>query len=113
TSPTNVFPTTTTIPGSGTNFTLTLPANSLSVLKLTTSGINNYTNLLLQFTSPINTDQAVASTVWGQQSGTWFNLTINTNHAIAWSSANTNVATVDNAGNVTGLASGTTTITAT
>jgi len=113
TAPTNVFPVTTTIPGSGTNFTITLPANSLSVLKLGASGVNNYTNLLLQFTSPISTGQAVASTVWGQQSGSWFNLTANTNHAISWSSANTNIAVVDGAGNVTGLASGTTTIMAT
>ena len=112
-SPTYVFPVTNTIANSGTNFTLTLPANSLSVLRLTTSGINSYTNLLLQFASPINNGQLVASTVWGQQSGNWINLTANANHAISYASANTNIARVDINGNVTGVGSGSTSIIAT
>ena len=101
------------IANAGTNFTLTLPANSLSILRLTASGINSYTNLLLQFTSPIYTGQSVASTVWGQQSGNWINLTTNANHAITYASANTNIAVVDINGNITGVGSGTTGIIAT
>jgi alpha-L-arabinofuranosidase len=112
-SPTYVSPVTNLIASAGTNFTLTLPANSLSILRLNASGINTYTNLLLQFTSPINSGQVIASTVWGQQSGNWINLTANANHAIAWSSANTNIATVDINGNIAGMASGTTSIIAT
>jgi alpha-L-arabinofuranosidase len=112
-SPTYVFPVTNSIANAGTNFTLTLPANSLSILRLTASGINSYTNLLLQFTSPIYTGQSVASTVWGQQSGNWINLTTNANHAITYASANTNIAVVDINGNITGVGSGTTGIIAT
>ena len=105
-SPTYVSPVTNSIANAGTNFTLTLPANSLSVIRLTASGINNYTNLSLQVPSPITNGKSVASTVWGQQSGNWINLTTNANHAITWSSANTNIATVDINGNVTGVGSG-------
>jgi alpha-L-arabinofuranosidase len=109
-SPTYVSPVTNSISNAGTNFTVTLPANSLSVLRLTASGVNFCTNLLLQFTSPINSGQSVASTVWSQQSGNWINLTTNANHAITWSSANTNIAVVDINGKVTGVGSGTTSI---
>jgi alpha-L-arabinofuranosidase len=112
-SPTYVFPVTNSISNAGTNFTLTLPANSLSILRLNASGLNTYTNLMLEFTSPITNGQTVASTVWGQLSGNWVNLTANTNYAIAWSSANTNVAAVDINGNVTAVGLGTTSITAT
>jgi alpha-L-arabinofuranosidase len=106
-APTYVSPVTNAIASAGTNFTLTLPANSLSVLKLTASGINNYSNLLLQVPSPITNGITVASAVWAQQYGGWSNLTANANHAIIWSSSNTNVAVVDIAGNVTGIAAGT------
>jgi len=109
-SPTYVFPVTNGIANSGTNFTLTLPANSFSVLRLSATGVNNYTNLLLQMPVTITNGITVASTVWGQQSANWSNLTANINHAIVWSSASTNVAVVDINGNVTGLASGTTLI---
>ena len=112
-SPTHVFPVTNAIANAGTNFTLTLPANSLSILRLTASGLNAYTNLLLQCPTPINSGQLVVSTVWGQQSGAWVNLTANANHAITYASANTNIAIVDLNGNVTGVASGTTDIVAT
>jgi len=111
--PTQVFPVTNAIANAATNFTLTLPANSLSILRLTAIGINNYTNLQLNFTSPINSGQLVATTIWGQQSGNWINLSTNANHAITYSSANTNIATVDLNGNVTGVGSGTTIIIAT
>jgi alpha-L-arabinofuranosidase len=109
-APIYVSPVTNLISNAGTNFTVTLPANSLSILRLTASGINNYTNLLVQVPSPITNDVSVASTVWGEQSGNWINLTTNTNHAITWSSADTNIAVVDIAGNVTGVGSGTTSI---
>ncbi len=111
-SPTYVFPTTNSIANSGTNFTLTLPANSLSVLRLAASGLNDYTNLLLQLPSSITNNVTVASTVYGEQSGNWINLTTNTNHAITWSSSNTNVAVVDIYGKVTGVGIGTASITA-
>jgi len=111
-SPTHVFPVTNSIANAGTNFTLTLPANSLSILRLTASGLNSYTNLLLQFASPINSGQLVASTVWGQLSGNWVNLTANANHAITYASANTNIAVVDINGNITGVDAGTTDIVA-
>jgi len=112
-SPAYVFPVTNSIANAGTNFMLTLPANSLSILRLTASGINACTNLLLQFPSPINSGQPVASTVLGQQSGNWISLTANSNHAITYYSANTNIAVVDINGNVTGVDSGTTSIIAT
>jgi hypothetical protein len=106
-SPTLVFPVTNSISNAGTNFTLTLPANSLSILRFSASGINSCTNLMLQCPSPITGGQLVPSTVWGQKSGNWINLTANANHAITWSSANTNIAVVDMNGNVTGVGSGT------
>jgi alpha-L-arabinofuranosidase len=109
-APTYVSPVTNSIANAGTNFTLTLPANSLSVLRLTASGINNYTNLSLQFPSPLTNGITVASTVLGRQSGNWIDLTANSNHALVWSSANTNIAVVDIAGNVTGIGTGTTSI---
>ena len=112
-APTYVFPVTNTIANAGTNFTLLLPANSLSILRLNTGGLNSYTNLSLQVPSPLTSGQLVASTVRGGQAGAWVNLTANTNHALAWYSANTNIATVDMYGNVTGVASGTTGIIAT
>ena len=111
-SPTYVCPVTNTISNAGTNFTLTLPANSLSVLRLTAIGINNYTNLQVQVQSLITNGVTVTSTVLGEQSGGWINLTTNSNHAIIWSSSNTNVAVVDIYGNVTGVGLGTTAITA-
>lgn len=109
-SPTNVFPVTNSISNAGTNFTLTLPANSLSILRLNANGINNYTSLLLEVPSLITNGVTVPSTVLGEQSGNWVNLTTNSNHAIIWSSANTNVAVVDIYGNVTGVGLGTTAI---
>ena len=111
--PALVFPVTNSIYNAGTNFTLTLPANSLSILRLNASGINSYTNLMLQCASPVNSGQLVASTVWGQMSGNWINLTTNANHAITWASANANIAVVDVYGSVVGVGPGTTSIIAT
>lgn len=112
-APTYVSPTTNTITGVTTNFTMTLPANSLNILRLNPASINNYTNLELIVPPLITNGFTVASTVLGEQSGAWLNLTTNTTHSIVWSSANTNVAVVDIYGNVTGVALGSTTITAT
>ena len=109
-APTKIFPVTNTLAIAGTNFNLLLPANSLSILRLNASGVTTYTNLLLQIPSPLNSGQLVASTVMGQLAGNTINLTANANHALSWFSANTNIATVDQAGNVTGVASGTTSI---
>jgi len=92
TSPTHVFPVMNVIADAGTNFSLTLPANSLSILRLDVSGINTYTNLMLQCASPIYSGQSVSSTVLGQLSGDWINLTADSNHALTWSSSNTNIA---------------------
>lgn len=111
-APTYVFPVTNSISIPGTNFTVTLPANSLSVLRLTAIGINNYTNLQIQVQSPITNGITVPSTVLGEQSGNWMNITANSNHALVWSSSDTNVAVVDVYGNVTGVGLGAATITA-
>jgi alpha-L-arabinofuranosidase len=112
-SPTKVFPVTNSIANAGTSFSLTLPANSLSILRLTASGINSCTNLLLQCPSPINRGQMVAATVLGQESGNWINLTTNANHAITYTSADPGIAVVDSQGNITGEGPGTTSIVAT
>ncbi len=111
--PARVFPVTNSIAGSGTNFTVTLPANSLSILQLQAGGINFITNLSLQIPSPLYTGQRVATAIWGQMSGNWLNLTTNSTYVISYASANTNIAIVDSSGNVTGVASGTTGIIAT
>src|ERR1019366_168588 len=114
-TPTNVFPVTNTISNPGTNFTVTLPAYSLSVLRLTGTGFNFITNLLLQIPSPILSGQFVFSTVFGQKVGStnWLNLTTNSSYGLTYSSANTNIAIVDGSGKVTGIASGTASIIAT
>ena len=106
-TPTYVSPVTNVISGVTTNFTLTLPAYSLSVIKLSGVSVNTYTSLLVQCASPIYSGQLTAATVWGEKMGSWVSLTANTNYAISWSSANTNVATVDMYGNVTAVGSGT------
>jgi len=105
-SPMNVSPVTTQINNAGTNFTVTLPAYSLSVFRLDASNIDTYTNLALQVNSPINTGQSEDCVVLGQKAGNWFDLTSNTNHAITFRSLNTNVATVDIAGKVVGVGPG-------
>jgi hypothetical protein len=115
TAPTHVFPVTNTISNAGTNFTVVLPASSLSILRLQASGINFITNLLLQMPSPIYEGQLVAATVFGQQSGVTnlINLTTNPIYVITYSSVNPNIAMVDAGGHVTGVGSGTTYIIAT
>ncbi len=109
-APANVFPVTNAISAAGTNFTLTLPASSFSILRLQAGGINACTNLSLQVPTPITNGVSVASTVWGRQSGNWINLTANSNHAILYASADTNIAAVDVNGMVTGVGVGGTSI---
>jgi alpha-L-arabinofuranosidase len=110
-APKNVAPVTSTISKAGTNFTITLPANSLSVLRLNASGIDFVTNLLLQIPSPINNGQQVASVLQGQQArGGWINLSTNSSYGITYTSANPEIASVDSNGNVAGVRSGTTSI---
>jgi alpha-L-arabinofuranosidase len=114
-APTNVFPLTGTISNAGTNFSLTLPANSLSILRLNASGIHALTNLQLQISSPINAGQTVASVLLGWESGQAnpINLATNANYAITYASADASVAVVDARGNVTGVGPGATSIIAT
>ena len=113
-SPTAVFPVTNSIANAGTNFTLTLPANSLSVLRLQPLGIISFTNLQLQAPATLNVGQVAAAALWGWQTGhtSPVNLATNTRHAITWTSADANVAAVDLDGNITGVGPGTTAITA-
>jgi alpha-L-arabinofuranosidase len=112
-TPTYVSPVTNHISGVTTNFTLNLPAYSLSVIKLAGASLNTYTSLLVQCASPVYSGQSTAAKVLGERSGAWVDLTANTNYAVVWSSANTNVATVDMYGNVAAVASGTADIIAT
>jgi len=114
-TPAKVFPVTNTISAAATNFIVTLPANSLSILRLPASGFNFITNLLFQVPSPVYEGQFVASTVFGQQPGAThlINLTTNPIYGITYSSVNTNIAVVDAGGHVTGVGAGTTSIVAT
>jgi hypothetical protein len=108
-----VSPVTNAITGAGTNFTLTLPAYSLSVLRLQASAINSITNLLLQFPSPIYLGQTVTSTIAGQLSGQWIDLKTNGSYGITYSSSDTAVAAVNASGNVSGVGAGAANIIAT
>ena len=109
-SPIHVFPVTNVINNAGTNFTATLPANSLSIFKLQGSGFNSVTNLQFQFMSPLNVGQEALATVMGVISGQTINLA--GNYAVTYSSGNTSVAVVNGNGLVIGAGPGTTTITA-
>ncbi len=109
-APTFVFPSTNAINNAGTNFTATLPANSLSIFKLQGSGFNSVTNLQLQFASPLNVGQEAPVTVQGQISGQTVNLA--GNYAVVYSSANPGVAVVNPGGLVIGTGPGTTAIVA-
>jgi len=106
-NPTKVFPVMSPLFGVSTNFSLTLPANSLSVIRLVPDSIHTYTNLQIQVPSPINTGQAVPATVLGQKRGTWVDLTANSNYAISFRSLDSDVAVVDGFGNVAGQSPGT------
>ena len=110
-SPTYVFPVTNVINNAGTNFTVTLPPNSLSIFKLQGSGFNSITNLQLQFNSPLYVGQEAMATVLGVISGQTVNLA--GNYAVTYSSADTNTAVVNANGLVIGAGPGTTAITTT
>ena len=105
-SPTYVFPVTNAINNAGTNFTITLPANSLSIFKLQGSGFNSVTNLQFQCMSPIHVGQEAVTTVSGQAAGQTINLA--GNYAVTYTSTNPAVATVDANGLVIGAGAGTT-----
>jgi alpha-L-arabinofuranosidase len=108
TSPTFVFPVTNVINSAGTNFTVTLPADSLSIFKLQGSGFNSVTNLQLQFASPLDVGQEAMTTVSGMISGQTVNLA--GNYAVTFSSADPGVAVVNANGLVIGACPGNTTI---
>jgi alpha-L-arabinofuranosidase len=107
-SPMAIAPVTNTIYNAGTNFTVTLPPNSLSVFRLHGSGFNSITNLEFQFASPLSVGQEAAATLQGQAAGQTFNLA--GNYAVSYSSANTNVAVVTASGLVIGAGTGATAI---
>jgi len=109
-SPTTVFPVTNTINTAGTNFTATLPANSLSIFKLQGSGFNSVTNLQLQVASPLDVGQEAVVAVSGQVSGQTVSLA--GNYAVTYSSGDTNIAVVNGNGLVIGAGPGTTTVAA-
>jgi hypothetical protein len=109
-TPTHVFPVTNVINTAGTNFTVTLPVNSLSIFKLQGSGFNSATNLQFQFASPLNVGQEAQATALGVISGQTVNLA--GNYAVTYDSADTSVAVVNGNGLVIGVGPGTTTITA-
>jgi alpha-L-arabinofuranosidase len=110
TSPTHVFPVTNTVSNAGTNFTVTLPANSLTIFRLQGSGFNSVTSLQLQFNSPLSVGQEAVAAISGQISGQTLNLA--GNYAVTYSSLNTNVAVVNPNGLVIGAGVGTTAIVA-
>ena len=109
-SPTYIFPVTNVINNAGTNFTVSLPANSLSIFKLQGSGFNSVTNLQLQLMTPLNVGQEAPITVLGVISGQTINLA--GNYAVTYSPANPTVAVVNGNGLVIGAGPGNTTITA-
>jgi len=112
-NPTYVSPVTNVISAVGTNFLLTLPANSLTVLRLDASGIDDFTALQFNVPSPIESGQQVATTVWAQNSTGWVDMSSAGGYPITYSSQNPNVALVDTQGNISGISSGTTKIIAT
>jgi alpha-L-arabinofuranosidase len=109
-TPTHIFPVTNTINNAALNFTVTLPANSLSIFRLQGSGFSSPTNLQVQFLPALYAGQEAPCTVLGTVSGQAINLS--TNHAVTYSSANTSIATANGDGLVIGISPGTTIITA-
>ncbi len=109
-SPPFIFPVTNSIGSAGTNFTVSLPANSLTIFKLQGSGFSSVTNLQFQFVSPIHVNQSVASTLSGQTSGQTLNLA--GNYAVSYASMDPAIAVADAYGIVSGTGAGTTAIVA-
>ncbi len=106
--PANVFPVTNVINNAGTNFTVTLPANSLSVFRLQGSGFASVTNLQLQLPGMLSVGQEATLQLYGQSPGQSFNLA--GNYAVSYTSGNTNIAVVNGNGLVIGTGVGTTMI---
>ncbi len=104
----HIFPVTNSIGNAGTNFTYSLPANSLTIFKLQGSGFSSVTNLQFQCLSPLYVNQEMATTAFGQASGQTVSLA--GNHALTYASLNPNVATVTGSGLVYGTGPGTTAI---
>ena len=109
-SPTHVFPVTNSIANAGTNFTAHTAGQFAFHSPAQPGGINSYTNLLLQFTSPISTRPVgclhglgTAVRQLDQSHGQY-----QSRHHLGV--GNTNIAIVDSDGNVTGVGSGTTSI---
>jgi hypothetical protein len=109
--PTHVFTVTNVLFTASTNFTVTLPANSLSIFRLQGNGFNGATNLQLQFLPFLYAGQEAPTTVTGIISGQ--NVNLAGNYAVTYASANPNVAVVNGGGLVIGVGTGTTTIAAT
>ena len=107
-SPPAVFPVTNTVSNAGTNFTVTLPANSLTIFRLQGAGFQSISNLQIQFNSPLNVGQETMTAVSGQISGQPVSLA--GNYALTYSSLNTNIAVVNPNGLVIGTGVGTTAI---
>ncbi|MGA2247201.1 MAG: alpha-L-arabinofuranosidase C-terminal domain-containing protein [Verrucomicrobiota bacterium] len=109
-NPTLVFPTTNTLTTAGTNFAVTLPANSLSIFKLEASGFHAPTNLLFSISPTISVGQIVPSAVAVQEAGQTNIISLAGNYSVVYSSADTNIALVEGNGDVAGMGLGTTTI---
>lgn len=112
--PTKVFPVTDVITSAGNDFTVVLPGNSLSILRLKATDEKSYTSLGMQLPTRINSGQTIPCLLRALRAGSskWSGLTENLNHAITYASDNPSIATVDPSGNITGVAAGTATITA-
>lgn len=109
-NPTLVFPITNSINDASTNFAVTLPANSLSIFRFQASGFDTLSNLQFGFASPVSAGQIVPSVVSVQETGATNQISLAGNYAVNYFSADTNIAEVDNNGNVAGVNVGTTTI---
>lgn len=107
-SPPRIFPVTNSIGTAGTNFTVSLPAISLTIFKLQGSGFSRVTNLQFQFSSPIHLNQSLPSTLSGQASGQTLDLA--GNYAVTYASMDPTVAVADAYGIVSGTGIGTTAI---
>ncbi|GEM_PF-464487 len=112
-TPNNVAPVTNAIANAGTNFTVTLPSNSVSILLLQASGFNAVTNLQFSFASPLNVGQEAQATLMAQISGQTNPVNLAGNYGVAYVSANTNIAVVTASGLVIGAGVGTAPIIAT
>ena len=110
--PTNVFPATNVISNVGTQFNVVLPSNSLTIYRLQAAGFESLTNLELEFPPLINAGQTVSANLFGQAPGPTGSVSLAGNHAVSYSSSDTNIAMVDASGNIAGVRPGTAAIVA-